>query len=81
MRCQIFISDCDLAIGLIGDVGEDFMSLYGQIREILSFSSIAEPNYDDVKRLLNTLFALHCPWSVIDGDIKTDAILGAIRKM
>jgi hypothetical protein len=79
LRCQLFIGDCDLTMGLIGDLDSDFLDLYARLRDILSFASIAEVNYDDIKSLLSRLFPLHCPWSILDGEIKPDIVLTSIR--
>ncbi|MES2157335.1 MAG: hypothetical protein V4512_05995 [Pseudomonadota bacterium] len=80
-HCRLFISEYDLAIGMLGDMEASLMKRYGDAREALSRVEILEAEYDDVKRLLNLLFSIHCPWSFLDGKIHKDPILDNINNI
>ena len=59
--CQSFVSDCDLAVGLSGELTDEATSILRNIDLVLMRANLAEPDYDQIKSLLGVLFPLHCP--------------------
>jgi len=80
-HCQAFVSDCDLAVGLVGELTSEAARVLSQVRFIVLRSNVAEPEYDDIKALLMLLYPLHCPWSFLDGEIHKDRLLRDIERI
>ena len=70
--CQSFVSDCDLAIGLSGELTDEAASVLRSVNLVSMRANLAEPDYDQIKSLLVVLFSLHCPWPILDGRVHDD---------
>jgi hypothetical protein len=81
LRCEIFLRECELAIGSVGQLSEPSTKLMSRVRYIAFQARDAEPEYVDIKNLMNTLFALHCPWEVLDGEKFVDRPREQIKRM
>lgn len=79
--CQSFVSECDMAVGLAGELTADSERLLSRINLVLMRAILAEPDYDEIKALLLMLFSLHCPWSFLDGEVHEDVFVKDIEKL
>lgn len=79
--CQAFVSECDLAVGLAGELTADSERLLRRVNLVLMRAILAEPDYDQIKALLLMLFPLHCPWSFLDGEVHDDAFIKDIKNL